>query len=62
MEGSPAQFRAKVTGTPTPRIQWLREGALIPQSADFQVRITLLIMLKQSESVALEADPLKLST
>lgn len=37
MEGSPAQFRAKVTGTPTPRIQWLREGALIPQSADFQV-------------------------
>jgi len=37
LEGSPAQFRSKITGTPTPRVQWLRDGALIPQSADFQV-------------------------
>lgn len=37
-EGSPAQFRTKITGTPQPTIQWLREGLLIPQSADFQVK------------------------
>ncbi|XP_068082222.1 titin [Anabrus simplex] len=36
-EGSPAQFRTQVTGKPQPAIEWLREGALIPQSADFQM-------------------------
>ncbi|CAG2055126.1 unnamed protein product [Timema podura] len=36
-EGSPAQFRTQATGKPRPTIQWLREGAVIPQSADFQV-------------------------
>lgn len=38
-EGSPAQFRTKVTGVPQPTIQWLREGMLIPQSPDFQVSL-----------------------
>jgi hypothetical protein len=38
-EGSPAQFRTKVSGKPQPTIQWLRDGLVIPQSADFQVRI-----------------------
>lgn len=37
LEGSPAQFRTQVTGKPTPTLQWFREGALIPQSPDFQV-------------------------
>lgn len=36
-EGSAAQFRTQVVGKPTPTIQWLREGMLIPQSQDFQV-------------------------
>jgi titin len=37
MEGGPAQFRTQITGVPTPTVQWLREGSLIPQSSDFQV-------------------------
>jgi len=38
VEGSPAQFRTLVNGTPMPTVQWLREGQLIPPSPDFQVR------------------------
>jgi len=38
-EGSPAQFRTQVSGKPQPTIQWLRDGLVIPQSADFQVGI-----------------------
>jgi titin len=37
MEGAPAQFRTQITGVPSPTVQWLREGSLIPQSSDFQV-------------------------
>ena len=36
-EGSPAQFRTLVSGTPLPTIQWMREGQIIPPSSDFQV-------------------------
>lgn len=36
-EGSSAQFKTQVSGKPKPTIQWLREGALIPESQDFQV-------------------------
>lgn len=36
-EGSPAQFKTCMSGSPTPNIQWYREGELIPQSPDFQV-------------------------
>lgn len=36
-EGQPAQFKTQVTGKPKPTIQWFREGALIPQSPDFEV-------------------------
>ncbi|XP_054275488.1 titin isoform X3 [Macrosteles quadrilineatus] len=37
LEGSPAQFRTQLGGKPTPGLQWYREGALIPQSPDFQM-------------------------
>jgi len=36
-EGSPAQFRTLVSGTPMPTIQWMREGQIIPPSSDFQM-------------------------
>jgi titin len=39
MEGGPAQFRTQITGVPSPTVQWLREGSLIPQSSDFQVNL-----------------------
>ncbi|KAL6255452.1 hypothetical protein P5V15_013787 [Pogonomyrmex californicus] len=38
VEGQPAQFKTQVSPTkPKPTIQWYREGALIPQSPDFQM-------------------------
>ncbi|CAH1976506.1 unnamed protein product [Acanthoscelides obtectus] len=37
-EGSPAQFKTTISGKPRPNVQWLREGFLIPESPDFQVR------------------------
>ena len=36
-EGAPATFSTQVTAKQKPTIQWYREGALIPQSADFKV-------------------------
>lgn len=39
-EGQPAQFRTTITSAQKPTVQWLREGALIPQTPDFQVRVT----------------------
>lgn len=37
-EGMPAQFHTKISGKSKPlAVQWYREGALIPQSPDFQV-------------------------
>lgn len=36
-EGNPAQFRTKVSGEPTPTVQWFREGTLIPETPDFKV-------------------------
>lgn len=49
-EGSPAQFKTTVSGKPKPTIQWLREGFLIPESPDFQVRdISSLTLLKLFE-------------
>lgn len=37
LEGDSATFKTQVTGKPKPTVQWYREGALIPQSPDFQV-------------------------
>lgn len=46
-EGSPAQFQTRITGKSKPlSVQWYREGALIPQSPDFQVRIRARWILK----------------
>lgn len=36
-EGQPAQFKTQISGKVKPTIQWLREGALIPVTPDFQV-------------------------
>ncbi|GFY64285.1 titin [Trichonephila inaurata madagascariensis] len=36
-EGSPARFVTTVTGTPTPKITWYREGTVVKASHDFQV-------------------------
>lgn len=44
-EGASAQFRTQVTGKPVPAIQWYREGDLIPQSPDFQVKFISIIIL-----------------
>ncbi|OXU24124.1 hypothetical protein TSAR_014966 [Trichomalopsis sarcophagae] len=38
LEGQPAQFKTQVSpAKPKPTIQWYREGALIPESPDFQM-------------------------
>lgn len=40
-EGSSAQFKTTISGKTKPtNVQWFREGALIPQSNDFQVSVT----------------------
>jgi hypothetical protein len=45
MEGQPAQFKTQVSpAKPKPTIQWYREGALIPQSPDFQVDFTIALL------------------
>jgi len=36
-EGNSAQFRTQVLGQPSPAVQWLREGTLIPETPDFKV-------------------------
>ncbi|KAJ8687530.1 hypothetical protein QAD02_023324, partial [Eretmocerus hayati] len=37
LEGQPAQFKTQISpAKPKPTIQWYREGALIPESPDFQ--------------------------
>lgn len=37
-EGQPAQFKTSISGKTKPtNVQWFREGALIPESPDFQV-------------------------
>lgn len=38
-EGQPAQFKTRITSKVKPTIQWLREGALIPSTPDFQVSL-----------------------
>lgn len=44
VEGQPAQFKTVVSPSKAkPTIQWYREGALIPQSPDFQVSIVNVI-------------------
>lgn len=42
-EGQPAQFKTSISGKTKPtNVQWFREGALIPESPDFQVRHLML--------------------
>ncbi|CAH2104070.1 unnamed protein product [Euphydryas editha] len=36
-EGQPAQFKTHINSKVKPTIQWLREGALIPETPDFQM-------------------------
>lgn len=57
VEGQPAQFKTQVSpAKPKPTIQWYREGALIPQSPDFQVNISLLFYHKASEGFSFKRD------
>lgn len=48
-EGSPAQFKTTISGKTKPtNVQWFREGALIPESPDFQVQsLTYLFLPKR---------------
>lgn len=40
-EGQPAQFQTTISGKTKPtNVQWFREGALIPESPDFQVSVS----------------------
>lgn len=40
LEGMPAQFKTTITGkTKATSVQWFREGALIPETPDFQVNM-----------------------
>lgn len=53
VEGQPAQFKTQVSpAKPKPTIQWYREGALIPQSPDFQVNISLLFSRETSKEIS----------
>lgn len=53
VEGQPAQFKTQVSpAKPKPTIQWYREGALIPQSPDFQVNISLLFSRETSKGIS----------
>lgn len=38
-EGEPAVFKVEIGGGPGVTVQWFREGALIPQSEDFEVSL-----------------------
>lgn len=50
LEGQPAQFKTQVTPkSPKPTVQWYREGALIPQSPDFQVRVRSYLFHNQPQ-------------
>lgn len=40
-EGSAAQFRTQVSGSPSPTVQWFREGILIPATPDFKVSLNI---------------------
>ena len=40
-EGEDAVINTIVTGKPIPRIEWYREGTLIPNNPDFEVRLHL---------------------
>lgn len=43
-EGQPAQFKTAISGKTKPtNVQWFREGALIPESPDFQVCANAII-------------------
>lgn len=50
-EGAPAQFKTQITSKTKPSIQWLREGALIPETPDFQVRIARKIKLNSVSQI-----------
>lgn len=50
-EGAPAQFKTTISGKTKPtNVQWFREGALIPQSPDFQVNSNRTNNLKRRQS------------
>lgn len=48
MEGQVARFNTVVLGKPIPKVQWYREGALIPQSRDFEVCTVPFLVSKGS--------------
>ena len=50
IEGEPATFTCNISGNPTPTVQWYREGALIPQSRDFEVSSVLYTWYKENNT------------
>ena len=41
-EGTPLRLESIIEGHPAPKVQWYREGAIIPQSRDFEVRSSVV--------------------
>lgn len=58
-EGKSARFNTVVQGKPKPKVQWYREGSLIPSSKDFMVSTCLLNFSEQHTLGGLTVDVMR---